>query len=225
MPTLLITGANRGLGYALAEAYANDGWDVIATSRSEDAKVPANCQHRVLDLADLDAITEFAEQLGDQPIDLLWNNAGIYPDKNLALDEISNDTWMSAFMVNSLAPVRIAAALQANVARSEQKLMVFTSTIMSSLSLNGSAAYAYRSSKAALNMAVRCLAKDYEATGICTLMLHPGHVRTEMGGAEGAIDITTSINGMRDLIAAITPQERDQFHNSLRSYDGSVIPW
>jgi len=225
MPTILITGATRGIGYGLAETFVNAGWRVLATRRNDSADVPSGAEALPLDISDPDSLSRLKQTLADTPIDILWNNAGIYPDKGLSLDELSDEQWLNAFQVNTIAPIRIAQALAGNVAASERKVMVFTSSIMASLQRYGTGAFAYRSSKTALNMAVRCLSKELNDQQISCVMIHPGHVRTDMGGAEGDIDTQTSVRGMSDLIKRITPDLQSQFNGAYLNYDGTRIDW
>lgn len=225
MPTILITGATRGIGYGLAETFVNAGWRVLATRRNDSTDVPSGAEALPLDISDPDSLSRLKQTLADTPIDILWNNAGIYPDKGLSLDELSDEQWLNAFQVNTIAPIRIAQALAENVAASERKVMVFTSSIMASLQRYGTGAFAYRSSKTALNMAVRCLSKELDDQQISCIMIHPGHVRTDMGGAEGDIDTQTSVRGMSDLITQITPDLQSQFNGAYLNYDGTRIDW
>ncbi|MFT5722772.1 MAG: NAD(P)-dependent dehydrogenase (short-subunit alcohol dehydrogenase family) [Motiliproteus sp.] len=225
MPTILITGANRGIGLALAQSYLADGWRVLAAMRSQNAAVPDGLEPVILDVADADAVAALRERLSGVPIDILWNNAGVYLDKNKSLDQMNDDDWLRSFQINTLAPIRLAEALAENVAASNRKLMAFTTSIMGSLSGDGRGAYAYRSSKAALNMAVRCFAKDYEADEISCLLLHPGHVKTDMGGPEGSIDVQTSVAGMRGLVDRVSPACRLEFSGGFFNYDGTALPW
>ncbi|MCO4759701.1 MAG: SDR family NAD(P)-dependent oxidoreductase, partial [Oceanospirillaceae bacterium] len=155
MPTILITGANRGIGLALTESYIKDGWRVLATTRSPGAAVAKGAEPLVLNVTDPESIASLKAQLTGIPIDVLWNNAGVYLDKNTPLGEIDDKDWVSTFAINTISPIRIAEALTENVAASDRKIMAFTTSKMGSLTHNGMGAYAYRSSKAALNMAVR----------------------------------------------------------------------
>ncbi|MEH6650347.1 MAG: SDR family oxidoreductase [Motiliproteus sp.] len=225
MPTILITGANRGLGFALAQSYLDDGWRVFAASRSPQAKIPDGAEAVTLDIATASSIQALKKRLHGIPIDILWNNAGIYLDKNQQLEQIDDRDWVRSFEINCIAPIRVAEALADNVARSERKVIAFTSTKMASLAGNGPGAYAYRSSKVALNMAVRCFAQEQENQQISCLLLHPGHVRTDMGGSEGAIDVNTSVAGMRRLVDGVNPANRTVYSGNYFDYDGSGIPW
>ena len=225
MPTILITGANRGIGLALARSYVKDGWRVLATSRKPDDSLIEGAETLPLDLTDPDSIKALQQSLTGVPIDIVWNNAGVYLDKNQSLEQLDNLDWLRSFEVNCIAPIRIAEALSKNVMLSQRKVIAFTTSKMSSLAGNGIGAYAYRSSKTALNMAVRCFEQDLKAQGISCLLLHPGHVRTDMGGPAGAIDIDASVTGMRKLVDQINPTLRAQTSKGFFDYDGSSIPW
>lgn len=225
MPTILITGANRGIGYALCESYLKDGWRVIGTARRPDAQLPKGAELFVLDASNHNSIEQLAIQLKDIPLDVIWNNAGVYLDKNVDFAQLGTQTWLSTFAINTIAPIQIAHALQNNLALSDRKVLAFTTSKMGSLECNGSQAYAYRSSKSALNMAVRCLANELATQQISCLMLHPGHVITDMGGEEGAIDKATSVAGMRAIVDAVKSQTYPSHSSQFFDYDGSTIPW
>lgn len=220
MPTLLVTGANRGIGREIVTQFMDDGWRVIGACR-EPASAGLECETIELDVADPDALAILSASLGETPIDLLWNNAGIYPDKGKSLDQVNYAQWLEAMHVNCLAPIRLASALRGNVAASEKKVMAFTSTMMASIGRDPSGAYAYRSSKAALNMAVTCLKHDVEPLGIGCALIHPGWVRTDMGGDGASIDVRTSVAGMKQVLDDFTMAQSGQF----LSYDGSTFPW
>jgi NAD(P)-dependent dehydrogenase (short-subunit alcohol dehydrogenase family) len=220
MPSLLVTGANRGIGREIVRQCAADGWDVIGACRNP-AEAGLDCETMALDVADAGSVETLAETLGDRPIDLLWNNAGIYPDKGLGLDQLDYGDWLAAMNVNVLAPIRLASRLRQNVAASDKKLMAFTSSVMASIGRDPSGAYAYRSSKAALNMAVTCLKHDVRPLGIACALIHPGWVRTDMGGGEADIDVEDSVAGMRRVLNGFTMDQSGQF----LSYDGSTFPW
>jgi len=225
MPTILITGANRGIGNALCESYLTDGWRVLATSRSEQASVATGAEHFVLDVTQQSSIDALAAQLQGVDIDVIWNNAGVYLDKDVDLAQLDSQTWLQSVAVNTIAPIQIAQALHQNLSNSDRKVLAFTTSKMGSLSVNGEGAYAYRSSKSALNMAVRCLAHDLKAQYISCLLLHPGHVKTDMGGEEGAIDTATSVKGMRAIVDGVNQANYSQFNSQYFDYDGSIIEW
>tara|TARA_R110002110_G_scaffold41615_2_gene131843 strand:+ start:442 stop:870 length:429 start_codon:yes stop_codon:yes gene_type:complete len=142
MPTILITGANRGIGFALAQSYLADGWRVLAAMRSRDTAVLDGVEPLILDVADADTIVALREKLSGVPIDILWNNAGVYLDKNQNLAQVNDHDWLRSFAINTIAPIRVAEALAENVAASDRKAMAFTTSIMGSLSGYGIGAYA-----------------------------------------------------------------------------------
>ncbi len=220
MPSILITGANRGIGKRLAELYDADGWTVIAASRD-----PANCnapgEKIALDVTDDTSVAAAAEALSGRPIDVLWNNAGVYLDKNVPLDRLDLDKWEETFRVNTIGPMRLVRALMDNVARSDRKTLAFTTSKMGSISLLSSGAYAYRSSKTALNMAVAVLTKDVAPQGIKTVLLHPGWVRTDMGGGGADIDTDASAAGMKSVVDAHDMAQSGKFLN----FDGREFSW
>ncbi|MEQ8602664.1 MAG: SDR family oxidoreductase [Marivibrio sp.] len=221
MPTLLVTGANRGIGREIVRQYAADGWRVIAACREPAASGVDEAETVELDVADAESVAVLAESLEGVAIDLLWNNAGIYPDKGLALDALDYEDWLEAMAVNVLAPIRLAAALKENVAASEKKLMAFTSSQMGSIARDSQGAYVYRSSKAALNMAVNCLKHDVRPLGIATCLLHPGWVRTDMGGGAAEIDVDESVAGMKQLLDGMTLETTGAYVD----YRGAPLDW
>ena len=218
MPTALITGANRGIGLELARQYAGEGWDVIATAREPSPELnELGVSVELLDMRDLDAVASFGERI-DEPLDLLIANAGTYGPQNVrsARDAAG---WSETFTVNSIAPFLIAQSVLPHVAQTGGTLVAI-STKMGSIADNSSGGYiAYRSSKAALNMAWRSLAIDNPS--IVAAVLHPGWVKTRMGGSSAPLTVETSVTGLRRTIAELKPEQSGGFFN----YDGSPLPW
>jgi NAD(P)-dependent dehydrogenase (short-subunit alcohol dehydrogenase family) len=225
MPTLLITGANRGIGLEFTRGYAADGWRVHAACRDpaaarELAAVKGEVSIHALDVADDTAIRALADRLKGEAIDLLINNAGILDDD--ALGQTDADTWLRAFRINSIAPIHVLEAFLPHLERGRQKTAVALTSKMGSIADNGSGgSYIYRSSKAALNAAMKSAAIDLKSRGIKVAVFHPGWVRTDMGGPNGQIDTRTSVAGLRAKIAGLTPAESGGFFN----YDGKALPW
>ncbi|MFD1610345.1 SDR family oxidoreductase [Sphingomonas tabacisoli] len=219
MPTVLITGANRGIGLEFARQYTADGWDVIATARRPDDA--GELQQLGPDVLPLDAanpasIGALAKRLAGRPIDVLIANAGVYPQ---GLDA---DEWSKAFATNCIGPTLLARALLPNVAASGERKMVATSSRMGSIADNDSGgAIAYRSSKAALNAAWHGLAIEFRGDGVTMAVLHPGWVQTDMGGADASIAPETSVSGLRRVIAGLSLSESGGFF----AYDGEELPW
>lgn len=231
MPTLLITGSNRGLGLEFARQYAADGWRVLACCRApEEATAlqaladgaPGRVTLHALDVADLSAIDALAGSLRGTPIDLVINNAGIYPDRHGGFGHTDYDAWMMAFLVNTMAPMRVAEAFAPHLDLGRGKTIATVSSKMGSLDDNTSGGcYLYRSSKAAVNMVVKSLSLDLAPRGIRAVVLHPGWVQTDMGGPNAQIDARTSVAGMRRVLAQIENADSGRF----LSYDGSEIAW
>ncbi|MDH5556096.1 MAG: SDR family oxidoreductase [Alphaproteobacteria bacterium] len=221
MPTVLITGASRGIGGEFARQYAADGWRVIATCRNPDSYDGAGEVH-ALDVADADSVGALGKAMAGEKIDLLINNAGIYGPRNLPFDALDYDAWEQVLRINLMGPMRVAAALAGPVMSSQKKKMVFISSKVGSISDNTSGgSYIYRSSKTALNIAVKSLSLDISEKGVICLLLHPGWVQTDMGGASAPIDMTTSVSGMRAVIERAGAAESGRFFN----YDGTSLPW
>lgn len=220
MPTILITGSNRGIGKRLTELYHADGWDVIAASR-DPATATGPGEKLTLDITDPDSVAQAAASLDGRPIDILWNNAGVYLDKGVAFADMDGEAWARTFHANTIAPMLVCQALMGNVAASDQKKIAFTSSRMASLAKNTGGGYAYRASKAALNMAVSCLVKDVAPLGVMAVLLHPGWVKTDMGGSSADIDTDTSATGMKAVVTNLTAAQSGHFIN----YDGTEIPW
>ena len=221
MPTILVTGANRGIGLEFAKHYAADGWSVIGTAREPDAaeelKAIGAVEILQLDVADADSVDAFADALGDRPVDLFINNAGVYGSNDL-----DRDDWLKTLEINTIAPTLLAERLKPNVAASDQKKMAVISSMMGSIGDgNGSNAIIYRSSKAAVNAAWKALSNRYRDDGIAIAILHPGWVQTDMGGPNAAIDTETSVTGMRAVLDSLSLQSTGRF----TAYDGSQLPW
>ncbi len=227
--TVLITGANRGLGLEFVKQYAEAGWQVIACCRWPDearelqALAERSGDHveiHQLDVADFEEIDALALILQGKPIDLLINNAGVYPQSNFG--EVNYEAWAETFHINSMAPMKLAEAFVSHVAASNLKKIVTISSKMGSLDDNTSGGnYIYRSTKTAVNMVMRSLAIDLKPMGIASSILHPGWVRTDMGGPDGLIDAPESVAGMRRVIEALTLENSGRFI----AYDGQVVPW
>jgi NAD(P)-dependent dehydrogenase (short-subunit alcohol dehydrogenase family) len=218
VPTVLITGANRGIGLEFARQYAADGWDVVATARTSSPELDAlGVRVEPLDMSNLDAIASFAGRLDS--LDLLIANAGTYGPRSVTTAEDARG-WAETFVINTIAPFLLAEAVLPLVARSGGKLIAVTSK-MGSIEDNSSGGYiAYRSSKTALNSAWRSLAIDNRGKAVCAV-LHPGWVQTRMGGRSAPLPPRDSVAGMRRVINNLGPGQSGGFF----SYDGSQIPW
>ena len=227
MPSVMITGCSRGIGVEFVRQYAADGWTVYATVRdAERAEALLSLRGEVvvleLDVADPASVAILAERMRGTPIDLLINNAGVYGPRNLMVGNVPYPVWQDVFAVNVLGPMRVIEAFIDHLRLGTQKKIVALSSKMGSIADNTSGGtYIYRSSKAALNATIKSVALDLKPEGFCVAVLHPGWVRTEMGGANALIEPRESVTGMRRVIDAMAPQTTGRFHN----YDGKEIPW
>jgi len=232
MSTTLITGANRGLGLEFARQYAADGWDVIATCRnpekSEELQQLRRENNKVslqaLDVASGKSVAALA--LGGRPVDLLILNSAIYTRNGNKIGEIDYDAWREANETNLMGAVRVAEALLENVVASKRKQIAAISTGMASMqalkaTFSFGAVYQYRTSKAALNMAMSILAKELEPRGVSVVIFDPGWVQTDMGGANAALTPQESIGGMRRVLAGDPMSLAGKFVG----YDGGTRPW
>jgi NAD(P)-dependent dehydrogenase (short-subunit alcohol dehydrogenase family) len=232
MKTTLITGANRGIGLEFSRQYAADGWRVLACSRYPEksdalnklaAQYPELIKMHALDVADHVQIERLAQMLADESIDLLINNAGIYPDSDKSsFGHTDYAEWIQAFRINTMAPLKMAETFATQITRSKQKTIVTITSKMGSFADNGGGgSYLYRSSKAALNMVVKSLAIDLKPIGITAVVFHPGWVKTDMGGPNALISAEQSVSGIRQIISRLTIADSGKFFG----YDGQVIPW
>ncbi|HUN25586.1 MAG TPA: SDR family oxidoreductase [Steroidobacteraceae bacterium] len=232
MATVLVTGASRGLGLELVRQYGAEDWEVIACARApskaaELAALAAASAGRIrvhpLDVTDFAAVDVLARELGGRSIDVLINDAGTMGGRGGGFGASAFPEWESIFRLNAFAPMKMAEAFVAHVARSTEKKIVSVSTIMASMARNDLGGfYPYRASKAALNAITVSLAVDLgRRHGIIAAAVHPGWVRTDMGGPRADIDARTSVLGMRQVIAGLTPERAGRFW----AYDGSELPW
>jgi NAD(P)-dependent dehydrogenase (short-subunit alcohol dehydrogenase family) len=230
MPTILVTGANRGLGLEFIRQYRDAGWRVYACCRSpkeagELQALAAASSGRVtlhaLEVTDHPRIESLAKELRDVALDVLLNNAGIYGPKNGGVGHIDYRAWAEVFAVNTMGPMKMAECFLEHVAKSERKVIAGVSSQMASIAQNGGGHYPYRSSKAALNMVMRGLAADLRPRGIIAVPLDPGWVQTDMGGSSAPMQPPESIRGLRKVIDGLRLEDSGKF---LR-YDGSEVPW
>ena len=222
--TVLITGANRGLGLEFARQFSSKGYRVIATARNpaeaEELKA-LGVQVEALDVADTGSAEALAERLSGQAVDILINNAGIIGENARNLGELDVDKLHGSFAVNSLGPLRVTQALLGNLRQGKDKKIINISTIMASISGNNGGAYAYRSSKAALNMLGKSLAGELGREGFIVVMIHPGWVRTDMGGSAAPLSPEESIGAILSLIDRLKAEDNGRFLD----YQGQTIAW
>lgn len=222
--TVLITGANRGIGLELARQYADDGWTVIGTARrpaAADELQDLDVNVVQLDVTDPDSVDRMAKSLAGRDIDVLINNAGVLiPMDSLA--DIDIEAFERTMAVNTVGPVRVTQALLPNLQAGDMKKIVNISSQAGSLRNNTHAGlYGYRESKVALNMFTRSLAAEFGPDGFIAIVVHPGWVQTDMGGAEAAVPVTKSAAGIRKVIASLSDEE----NGSFKTYTGDTLPW
>lgn len=228
MPTVFITGANRGIGLEMARQYGADGWTVIATCRNpigpgDLARIEGDIRVHGLDVADHRQVDRLAEELAGTKIDLLINNAGVYGDRNYSYQNIDYADWETSFRINTMAPLKVAGAFLPLVAADGGGMIATVSSVLASIaeSAPNSSSYAYRTSKAAVNMAMHVFAEEVRPQNVAVVLLHPGWVQTDMGGPDAAIDAKTSVTGIRKVLAGAGMTESGR----LFAYDGREIPW
>lgn len=229
--TILVTGAGRGIGLELARQYAHAGWRVFACCRSpEQADTLTRLAgesnglltvHR-LEVTDTDRINALAEELRAEHVDILINNAGTDRPERQGFGQVDEKDWIEAFRVNTIAPLKMAEAFVAPVARSERRIIAVMSSMMGSIKDNFSGGYyAYRSTKAAVNMVVKNLSIDLKRFGIIAVALHPGWVKTKIGGPAATLSPRESVAGLHKVLAALKPEDSGRF----LTYEGRELPW
>lgn len=229
MKTVLITGSSRGLGLEFARQLSVQGMQVIATCRHPQqaealkqlAKNRKNLSIAKLDISDDQSILLLARELAGLSLDWIINNAGISGDQGVTVGNIDRVNFLKVFNVNCLSALKVSEAFLPQLEKGQDKLIINLSSILSSISANQRGrSYAYRSSKAALNCAMRSFALDVADLGIKVMLLHPGWVKTDLGGPGGEIDAQTSVAAMLKVVEMY----KDTSHaDVLRSYDGSTI--
>lgn len=228
---VLITGANRGLGLEMARQYASDGWRVYACCRQPErahdlGRLAAATDGRLsihpLEVTNAAQVAALPAVLGDDSLDLLINNAGVYGQDDAGFGNTDVQAWLRTFEVNAIAPLKIMEALVDAVARSRRRVMACVSSKMGSMADNRSGgSYVYRSSKAALNAVVVSAAVDLRHRGITVVALNPGWVKTDMGGPNAEITVTESVTALRAVLDGLGPSDSGWFID----VDGTTIPW
>jgi len=229
--TVLITGTSRGIGLEFARQYSEAGWRVFAACRRPQAAHDLNALAAAsggsmtvhpLDVTDPSQLQALQQAIGATPLDLLLNNAGIYGQASAVFGHTDAGKWLEAFRVNTIAPMKIMEAFVSNVAASDTRLMAALSSKMGSMADNHSGgSYVYRSSKAALNAVMKSAAVDLRDRGVTVVALHPGWVRTDMGGASAEISTAESVAHLRRILDRVTAADSGSFFD----VDGSIVPW
>jgi len=207
MPTAMIIGASRGIGLELARQYANDGWRVHATTRTPArpgalGRLTGDVVLHPLEVRDATQIAALATAVEQEGIDVLIHNAGV-SGRGMARDEV--------MAINAEAPLRVAETLLPAVLRSTQKKIVLITSQLGARYGRTRSLGLYGDSKAALNDALRALAPAWGKQGVIAIVMHPGWVRTDMGGTFASLSVTESVTGMRQVIARLSAASHGRF--------------
>jgi len=235
MPAVLITGANRGIGLEHARQYAEQSWDVDATARRPDAadallalrdQHPQQISVHALDVTDHAAVDALAKQLQDVRIDVLLNNAGTFGPQGapagMAYQSLTNmdfDIWRTMLEVNLLGAFKVAVAFHDHVAASDMKLIVNMSSGLASIEHNQGSSYAYRSSKAGLNMLTKGMGAEW--TDVTVISMAPGWCKTDLGGEDAVVETADSVRDQQALFPALTRADSGRFVD----VNGDSVPW
>ncbi|PSW14731.1 SDR family oxidoreductase [Photobacterium sanctipauli] len=229
MSTVVVTGANRGIGLALVKEFIKLGWHIIATCRDPENATVLNqlaldnsrlCIYP-LEVTDEHSVAAFCSALEGKTIDVLVNNAGIFGGDEQSVDNMDYQAWLSVFEVNTLAPFRISTLLKPNLLLASNPRVISISSCMASLSGESVGSYAYRSSKTALNKVMQVLANEYRQEGIIVCPIDPGWVRTDMGGENADISVEESASGLVSLIENLKPEHSGRFF----TWNSKEVPW
>jgi len=222
--TVLITGAGRGIGLGLAREFTGRDARVVATVRDpSQAELLGSLGARVeeLDVADGESVAACARRLRDVPIDLLVNNAG-RQNRAGRLEELDFPDVARTFEVNTFGPLRVLRALLPNLRAGRRKQVAHVTSRMGCFGeFDGADMYAYRASKAALNMFHRCIAEELGAEGFTCVALHPGWVRTDMGGPGATLGLKESARALATLLETLGPDR----HGKVLDWEGRELPW
>lgn len=227
MPTILVTSANRGIGREFVHQYAADGWRVIAACRHPETAAAAlralgsSVRPIAMDVTDLASVEAVARE-DDSPLDLLINSAGIIGQHSDAPGEVNYAEWAHVLDVNLMGPVRVLDAFADRLAAAgSAKAITLTSGMGSIADVGSGGSLVYRTSKAAVNMAMRARAQTLKPRGVAVAVINPGWVRTDMGGPGAAITPAESVTAMRAQIAALSIETTGSFLN----WRGGGYPW
>ncbi|WP_175252651.1 SDR family oxidoreductase [Pseudomonas sp. BMW13] len=223
--SILIIGASRGLGLGLASEFVAQGWAVTATVRSAAQQAPLLALPGVrveqLEMTDPASLEQLAQRLSGQQFDVIFVNAGVAGPSHHSTAQASAEEMGQLFLTNAVAPLRVAERLLANLA-SGHGLIVLMSSILGSIEAGaGLGMPLYGASKAALNHLAQCFVRTQDNPGLGVLLMHPGWVRTDMGGADAPLDIASSCKGMVAQVSAAVGQAGLRYQD----YEGNPLPW
>ncbi|MEM6538677.1 MAG: SDR family oxidoreductase [Pseudomonadota bacterium] len=224
MPTVLITGANRGIGLEFVRQYAASGWRVLACCRQPDqasslTEISGDIVIHKLDVADVGAVRSLGRDITDR-IDVVIANAGLGGRSAGEFGSINFEGWDETFSVNVRGAVATAEAFSPHLKESKGRLAIISSK-MGSIADASSGAMCYRSTKSAVNMAAAMIAAELAPSGVAVAPFHPGWVQTDMGGGSAPTTPEESVSGLRALIADMAVTEKPRFLD----FTGTEIPW
>lgn len=235
MPVLIITGANRGLGLEFVRQYAADGWDIVTINRSSSDELDALAARNPVQIIEADltndgSLAEAVSKIGYDAIDLLINNAGTMGDGSFAKTGINykafgtfdRDEWLRVFNINVCTPMALAELVVEKLAAAQNPVAITLSSMLGSNELNTMGnSYAYRASKAAVNSIMKSMGVNLRGRSITCVALHPGWVRTDLGGPDAQLDPVESITCMRETIAQLTLDDAGRF----LAWNGEAMPY
>jgi NAD(P)-dependent dehydrogenase (short-subunit alcohol dehydrogenase family) len=227
MPTVVVTSASRGIGREFVRQYAADGWKVIAACRHPETvgaglrAYGSGVRPIAMDVTDLASVEAVAREDAGS-VHLLLNTAGVIGQGSEAPGEINYAEWARVLDINTMGPVRVLDAFADRLAAAGGASAVTLTSGMGSIGDVGSgSSLVYRTSKAAVNMAMRTRSFSLGPRGITVVVMNPGWVRTDMGGAGASISPEESVSAMRRIIAGLTPEANGSFLN----WRGGSYPW
>jgi len=222
--TVLVTGANRGLGLEFVQQLQSKGYTVIGTARKPAQATQlkeTGASVEQLDVASQSSVDALAKRLEGVSIDLLINNAGMAARGDSSLETVDYAAMERTFQVNSLGPLRVTQALLPNLQAGEKKIVVHITSRLGSIELSDGGMYSYRTSKTALNQINKIMSVELAPQGFTSIVMHPGWVQTDMGGAGATLTTSESIAGMLSVIDGLTINDTGKFYN----YNGEKLPW
>ena len=235
MPTLIITGANRGLGLEFVRQYGADGWKIITINRRSSDELEALARQYPIQIIEADLVSDeslsaAADQVQCDAVDLLINNAGTMGDGSFAdsgfsyqaFGTFNREEWQRVFDINVFTPMALTELLVDRLEAANKPVVMTLSSMLGSNELNTMGnSYAYRASKAAVNSIMKSMGVNLRDRGITSVAMHPGWVRTDMGGPEAQLSPAESVRGMRQTIAGLTADDTGRF----LAWDGKAMPY
>ena len=226
MDTIVITGANRGIGLELSKLFLSAGHKVVAGCRDPESasalrKLASSEQLTIfpLDVSSESSVSEFSRLCTEYKVDVLINNAGVLGGTKQSVDEVDYSAWLDTFRINTMAPLQLALEFRPMLRKSHNPRVVTISSQMGALSRKSKGSFAYRSSKAAVNKVMQVLALELDDIVCCPV--HPGWVRTDMGGADADISVHESAKGIVALVTNMNLAMSGTFY----SWDGTELDW